>query len=371
MAELRRRRALFEGLLAGGLVLAVVIAFGAAAARLPLEAMGFGFDWRNYWRLFESGRPDYGAVDIFNPPWTVLTLWPLAALPFRVGWGALTALTLAVLIVSVPRLPGGRANRAGVAALLLSYITLRQLADGNLAAFTVGGCLLLAHGWRRENPWTLAAGALLVTAKYQEAWLLLIVLGLWVLRAWPWRRWSLAAGLAAAVAAPSLIWLGADWLGNLLPSGFRLSGKVARPVANINLSAATTLPGLPAWLPPAAWLIVLSVSVWLAARRGPSLSAPMSGLLLTAGMLLSPYVNEHSLITVLSIAVIPLLFRDPWPAWGLWLLTALPLAAWALGRSRDLPEYVWAAWLLLAWAWFATRLWLTGRDPADQGSVRS
>ncbi len=337
--------------------LALVLLAAAAAAllwaaeRLPLlDTLVFGYDWHNYWAMVQGGWPDYGAVDVFNPPWTVLLLWPLAALPFKTGWAALTLLTLAVLVASVPRRADGRLDYWLLAALFTSYWVLRQLAEGNLAGLMVAGVLLLLSGLERRDPWRLAAGGLLATAKYQESWLLLLIVAGLVARTWPARRWLTAAGLGLAAVTPSLLLLGGPWLHKLLtPAGF--SPNIARLTGNISLTALTVLPGFPPWGAAVASVIVLAATGWVVWRSAPAFSRLTAGFLIAASLLTAPYTGGASLTTLLAVGWLPFWRGCFWPGLALWAFANLslwPLDPAVVWRWPDVPQV-----FLILWLWAA------------------
>jgi len=347
-----------EYALAAGLVSLAAVIFAHGAQQLPIEAVGLGFDWRPYWAAFQTGWPVYPATT-FNPPWTLLMLWPIAVWPFGASWGLLAFLTCAVLIASAPRRAAGSLDGVAVLALLLSYMSLRQIADGNLALLMIGGCGLLLYGWERQKVWALALSVLLITAKPQESWLVLLWLAMRLGVEWPIERQLRVAALVALFTVPSLLWLGRDWWQVLFPSGLSLSAQLARPFANISLAGAGAYLGWPAALIGLASVGIGAVTYILLYRRRPEFSPATLGLCLCAALLLSPYANEHSVVTVLAVSVIPVWRLTATLSWGLaWVLwTYLPYAAMALGAARHLPEPTWTAWLLLVWAWCAAGIW--------------
>jgi hypothetical protein len=75
------------------LVLVVLVAMGAAAIFLPP-----GVDWATAFRPASlaalSGRSPYTIPGFFNPPWTLIPVLPLAALPEPIGRGVLAVLGL-------------------------------------------------------------------------------------------------------------------------------------------------------------------------------------------------------------------------------------------------------------------------------------
>lgn len=288
-----------ERVVAALLLLVAVVLVVQFFERLPVDDTSLGLDWRGIWARLQGNRPDYGS-GMHVTPWVAVWLLPLGWLSWRASWGVVSLATLAVLIASVPR-AGSRGLRwLAVLLLATSHLALRQLADGNVEALVIAGVLLLVHGYQQRQPWTLAAGGLLATAKPQETWLLMLVLAVYVLRTWPVRRWLQAAGLAALVAAPSLLWLGADWLGSV--EAFEFRGTAI----DVSLAATASRLSAPAWLLAAAWGLVAAATLAYAWRSGPGLSREKAGLLVAASLLLAPYAAGNSFLTVLAVGVVPL-----------------------------------------------------------------
>lgn len=346
-----------RGLAAGIFGLAAFI-FAYGAQQLPIEAFGLGFDWRPYWAAYREGWPVYPAT-IFNPPWTLLMLWPIAVWPFGASWGLLAFFTYAVLLATAPRRGAGSLDGIAVLALLSSYMVIRQIADGNLALLMIGGFWLLGYGWKRRRVWAVALSILLITAKPQESWLVLLWLAVRLVVKWPLERWLQVAAIFTLLAMPGLLWLGRDWWRGLFPSELSLSAQVARPFANISLVGAEGYLGWPSGLTLLAVLCIGIATLGLLSRRQPGFSPAALGLCVSASLLLSPYSNEHSVVTVLAISVIPLWRRAAFISPGLTLVlwTYLPYASMALGLPRHLPEPVWTAWLAAVWAWCVVTVW--------------
>jgi hypothetical protein len=288
-----------ERVVAGLLLLAAVVVLIQFFERLPVDGTSLGLDWHGIWARLQGGRPDYGS-GMHVTPWVAVWLLPLGWLSWRASWGVVSLATLAVLVASVPRSGSRRLHWLAVVLLATSHLAVRQLADGNVEALVIAGVLLLRHGYQARKPWALAAGGLLATAKPQETWLLMLVVAVYVLRAWPWRLWLPSAGLAALVVAPSLLWLGADWLGSVAAFEFRGTA------IDISLAATASRLHAPGWLLAAAWALVAASTVGYAWHTGPSLSREKAGLLVAASLLLAPYAAGNSFLAVLAVGVIPL-----------------------------------------------------------------
>ncbi len=342
-----------EILIASGLVIFTGTLTALATDRLPLERLAFGFDWHIFWQMLQGGGLTYTGADAYNPPWTFLWLWPLGQLSFHSSWGLLTLITLLVLILSVPRTAHQHVDLVGLGWLLGSYLTLRQMADGNLAALMIGGCLLLQWSYQRQSAWAFAAGVLLVTAKMQESVLVLFVLAIGVVRLWPPPRWLAALLLILAIVVPSLWLWGEAWLGNLL----RLPvSHVSRAGGGVTLRAITELIPNSIWLRLALGGGILALTLYLALADVALFDSNKVAFLLTASLLLSPYAGELSLASVLALGVIPLRQRHLGLGTGLAALSALPLLYVAWVPLTTLPGYYWALWLVGCWSAFGWQL---------------
>jgi hypothetical protein len=336
-------------------------------------------DWRTLYRAIEGGRLIYGeGYGLFNPPWAALVVLPLGLLTMRESWGVLTFVTLAVLVIAVPRPPrNGWLWLAGVLLLVLSFPSLRLLADGNLEALPILGIVLVLYAFPRAHPpqapapylrWTvfgaMLLGLLLTTAKPQVVFMFVGVLALYFVLAWQPRQWlALGAGTALVVFA-ALVWQGQAWFTAMIGIAERNS------LMDVSLLAALqrpqTMPQGAVW---ALWGLVALVTSWLACLARPrgtdapyKWSRALVGLCLTASLLLSPYSAGNSLLTVLAAATVPLLMgRVVWQRWlavgllvlvnGTWLVQSGP-------NARDTQAYYTTFVLVVHWLAFGVVVWL-------------
>jgi hypothetical protein len=278
------------------------VLFVVAFEYIPLENSTLAFDWRSLWVGLEHGDLKYhSGSGVRNPPWSMLFVLPLGLLSFRAGWALLSLLTLLILVLSVPR--GGHKGLWGLSAILLltSYPAIRHTADGNFEGLVIAGLLLVLAGYHREQPFLLAIGSLMASAKVQEVWLFFPILALYLLTTWPVRRWLVTATIVTVVVGASLLWRGADWWAAMtgIPQFYS--------VVNASLGAVLSRLGSPTWLTYLLWAGMLTATLFLSLLDRPALSREKSGLLLAASLLLAPYAAGNSLLTVLAIGVIPLL----------------------------------------------------------------
>jgi len=328
-----------------------------AFSRLPIEDSGLAIDWKQIWTATHGLQANYAATELRTPPWALPVMWLFTLFPLNVSWGLAACATLVVLVLSVPRAASRRKWLLGVALLASSYPALRQIVDGNLEALVIGGILLLLWGAKRKNPWALAAGSLLAAAKVQETWLLLILLGFWLLREWPPRSLLKAAGLAIGFAAPFLVWKGIDWLNAILH--FPWPGTAIDSSLHATL-ARLAVPNYLYWI---LWLAIAAITIYVLFRRGLHIGRIDAGLLLTAGLLLGPYAASNSVLVPLAIGVIPLLQRKLSLGIGLLVLYDLPYLALTRTDLRvNWESSYWTAILLITWMALALILFLSDRS---------
>ena len=320
--------------------------------QFPIEGTSLAIDWKGLWLGLHADPPLYGnATGLRIAPWDVILVKPLGWLPFRASWGMLTLITLAVLVASVPS-TGSKAWRwVGVLLLVTSFPSVRHIADGNFEALEIAGLLLGVAGFHKRNVWLMAAGLLLATAKAQEIWFLVPVLGLYLWRTWPRKQLWQLAGVLAVVIIPSLIWLGWAWVtgaGSSLERG---------SIVDSSLWATLTRLGWPAWATGAAWLALAALAALYAWRGGPVFDRTRAATLVAVSLLLAPYSAGNSFLTVVAIGLLPLVLAGDPLAVVLLVLTDLPYLA-----SRQVL-FDWSAsyWSALLCLWIALAVFRAGR----------
>ena len=343
-------------------LLLVAGAFIYAASQIKIEDSNLAYDWKIIWQSIRNGNIQYGD-GLYNPPWGLLFILPLSFLPLQTGWGIWIFLTMAVLVFSVPTDPKypfwGRL--LVIFALVMAYPTLRLYADANVDALIVVGIWLLVSGYRQQNSWLLALGALITTLKPQAASLLLLMLAYAGWHDLPRQVWLRAAMLIGAVVFFSLLWWGPAWFDANFVSGLPQENGISLPAL------------LNKWnLPPVAILMtqlvvaVLTLSIVMQAQ--PIFSPINTALLISASLLVSPYANAHSLILVLAFGLALLLLEHP--AWGILLL--LLYDAPFLSLFAGLPVYQAALssyWTLVLCLTCLSLCWLA-RPASDLPEIR-
>jgi hypothetical protein len=187
-------------------VIALLLLLGAAAVmvsffeRIPMEGTTFALDWKSLYMGLQGGNIVYRGGSVMVAPWSLPAILPLGFFSMRAGWGFLAVYTITVLILSVPR---RRDHMLAMLVLVLSFPALRLIIDGNLEAVVIAGAALVVYGFRRDHLLALVVGILLATAKPQETWILMFVLGVYLLRSWSLQR---VFELAMSVAIVVIVW---------------------------------------------------------------------------------------------------------------------------------------------------------------------
>lgn len=314
---------------------------------LPVEGSSLGIDWRGIWLGLRGGLPRYG-TGLRNPPWSLIPLLPLGLLSFRSSWALLTLTTIAVEIISVPRNLSNKIDLPATLFLVLSYPSLRNIADGNLELLPIAGVLLLLLSYKRQSPWLMAGGILLASAKPQATWLLLVMFAFIVINTWSRKRILPAVfGISIVVLSTALLF-GKEWIYALLTIEER--GSV------VDISLFSTMVRLQASpiLSWGIWIALLGATVFIALSTIDVLDRFKAGLLISASLLLSPYAAGNSLLTLVAIGIVPLLQTDL--KHGIVLGVLVYLGYLAVGYPSivySYGSYYTTVVILLAWFTFA------------------
>lgn len=311
------RKDLFSVILFSASLVLISAVFLFAFRNLPIENTTLGLDWRTIWEAVYRGKVTYGNTGdtiggFYTPPWGVLLLWPLGFLSFRDSWAIISLLTIIALVLSVPRTQQRRLDFIAILLLVLSFPSLRNLADGNLEGLVIAGLALLIYGFNHQRPYIFAIGILLATVKFQETWLLVAAILILSLFYWPIDQKIKSYTLIGSIIVLSMVLWGRPWISSLFSDSQEavgLSSEMGRgSLIDITLSAALGRLGAPSWFTGAAWLLLAGATLWFSWQTPCQawLSWSPTTLLLSASMLLSPYVSGNSYLTLLALSVIPL-----------------------------------------------------------------
>jgi hypothetical protein len=301
-----------------------IVLFVSIFKRLPIEGTSLALDWGGIWQGIEGGTINYGK-GLRNPPWSIIPVLPFGLLSFRESWALLAIVTLGVLVISVPRNSSNRNFWFYTFLISTSFPTLRLVADGNLEALAIAGILIMLHGYRSRSPGALSVGILLASAKPQESWLFILAIALYSYQQWSLKRVATAFTIVVLFVAPSMLWVGKDWLQALISIEARGS------IMDASLIAAMNRLMVSPWLIGIFWLAILIVTIVVVLRTGISFSRQKAGFLISASLLLSPYAAGNNMITVLAIGIIPLLKESP--KTGLLMIVLINLQYFFLNSS--------------------------------------
>lgn len=339
------------GLFLGVTVLIVAVLFMLFFMWLPTEGTSLGIDL--LMSAFDGGTIHYRPIfGLLNPPWSMLPLIPLGLIPDKAGWGLLVFILICILILSVPRQRNRLLYWFQILLLVTSFPALRVMADAQVEGIVIAGLLLTYVAFQHEKPVLMAIGLLLATAKPQAVHIYMLILGLYILHAWQFRRWLTTGLIAGSVVLLTLLWKGAEWW--VAINNFQFTNTLI----DISLSGAMDRLGVPGPLAVIIWAItgIFALLLMWFSRRDVSRIKIM--FLVSTSMLLAPYTGGNTILIPLAVGVIPLMNKHPLQ--GI-LLFVLIDAGYFLNRGdlRDVYAYYWTVVLLLMWALAAFDIYRT------------
>lgn len=270
-------------------LVALALIGGLVIGSLTQNLGMLGYDWLT---MFHANA----ATDIYYPPWTSTVLWPLAALPWRLGLALINGITIASVALATyyeGRLQDRPWRLLAVGMALFSFQTILVLWTGH-----IDGLALLAIF---ALPWL--APVVLMKATFVS----FVVITR--------KSWFLAALSFCVISL--LVWLG--WPQNLLAT---LAFRNSHPS-----SAGWQKTG---WLPP-----VLGALMLIKSKRSDWLQA------VAAGSLIYPFVLPYHFLVLL-------------PALG--TLSGLALfacwaATWAMAIAAGAGNFYWLYFLFPSLIW--------------------
>lgn len=277
-----------------------------------------------------------------NPPWVLLLLTPLSLLPPAVMHGLLVSVTALALYAAM------RPYRRFRVSFLLAVVSMPMLAtvwNGQLEFISLAGVTLGYSAVQQRRPVRLSCALLLMAAKPQETWLIMLLLLIASRRQWSARDWLTIVLPVGGIALLTSLWLGFDWLGRMI------NGAVTYANDWENVSLWKLGRSLPA---PAGVVIWSSVALaTLISLRRARLNRRGLALAAVGGNLLSPYSTLPHLLVTMCFGWGYLFDRSiPWGVLA-YLASLTPLLRFTTADQSwnqfDLvfPAVVWLGLLLL------------------------
>lgn len=335
------------------ILIIAAVPFFLASNYIDLSNDAIAFDWKESF---------HGAIWLDNfgwdtrpfrtPPWSLPFFLPVTALPFEVGWSLMTYFTTLMIVASVPRSRSTRLWITAIFLLLTAYPTLRNYADVNLEAYVIFGVLLSIYAYHKKLPFVLGIAVLIATIKPQAVFLLMIVLGVYILQTFQQREIFKFAGLVGAVFGITMLLWGQVWFGSLetVPGG-------------ISLSAGLDSLGLPLPLIIIAQVIIAIGTLAIAFRGNKQLSRMKVGLLIVGSVMAAPYANGLSTVSVLAIGVTALFIKRPLLGFFIFIVYSLPYTNALDMTIFDNPPF-WMFALSLVWVLLAHEVYLEEIRPS-------
>lgn len=143
---------------------------------------------------------------MWNPPWALPFVLPMASLSYRTTYLLWLALNFVVVLMCANKLwaqYGGSPEKWRRAWMLaLAFVpTLIVLGLGQIGPLILAGITMFLV-WRDRRPWLAGAATVLVGIKPQLLYLFWIALLVWIVQE---KRWSVLAGTAVAFAVATLV----------------------------------------------------------------------------------------------------------------------------------------------------------------------
>ncbi len=326
-------------------------------------------------------KPGEDQLAFVYPPYALLAILPVVALPFDWAQAVWIALLLLALVTAFA-LAYPRAPRWAGISFLAFYPVFFGLILGNYAILIAALLVLLIGLYLpRQQPttaWQLAAGLLCgwLTVKPQFTWPFLLFFGLYALRN---RQWKFLAALAGSF----LFFVGVSfalvpgWPSEWLARITRYTAyNQAYPIATFLLKDLLPLDAA-AWLSAVLGVACLGLTAWLALRwwRGQLAALPLIAWLGFVGYLFHPRGASYEQIAfLLPLALWACSAARRWPV-VLWWIASLVVSWIAFGVSVGVPlisatewpvlfHVLWIGWLL----WQAPGLRPRGAQPAQSAA---
>lgn len=341
--------------MSGGVIVASVLVTVAMLSpylqRIAESSRFFMIDWRIIRPAVQGWQLNYDVHGFYNPPWSALLLLPLGGFPLHVGGAVIIVLTLLAMILSIPR----DQNRWLYALMLIlaicSYRVLRLVADSNFEGMILLGLLLAIIAYKRQWVWAMVFASLLMTIKPQTVLLVLMLLGGYMVVAWPWRTTLKFVMSISVIVLLSMVLCGREWLGSMddmLYIEFSYNASLWRLDDHLNISPA---------IPLIIGLVVVLISLVLVIKDHRTLNRYKVGLLICVSALITPYSTGNVLVLLTALVLVKLMQDRLWVGVLLFVLmniswiepnnthwtysgvvvTALVLVVWlAIVLNRDL-----------------------------------
>lgn len=329
-------------------LMAVLFLFAICFEQIPTQNNSLAWDWKAFWPSIRGGDLQYLPADGLRfPPWALVPLLPLGFLPMQTAWGILAGIGVFILVASVPRTRSKAFYWLSVLLLVLSFPSIRNIADGNMENLVVGGVLLILYGYASKRPYAVVIGVLLATIKLQEVTLLLVVVALYMLLTWTPRNWLKVGLWLTGAIALSLLWRGQSWFVALFGLNYL---KYTNSIIDISVSAALRRLGfIPPFVIALFWMAIFGVTLFAAWKSRTTLSREKAGMLIAGSLLIAPYAAGNSVLSVLAIGIIPLLQSNLLLGGILIVLVNLPYL-WSLDMLYNYQAYYWTIVVFLIWA---------------------
>ena len=332
----------------------IIIGFSVTFQSFNIKNNTLAMDWKTFWPSIQGGKLIYIPLDGLRfPPWSMIPFIPLGYFSLKASWGVLAGISVIISILSVPTSKTKLIYWLSIILFVLSYPSLRNLADGNMEAIVVGGILLVLVGFRIKNPYVLTLGALIGTIKLQEVTLLFLGIGILIIQKWDLAKWLKAGILFSLIVGLSLLWRGKEWFVALFGPNY---AKYTSSIIDVSITGALSRLGFESLYLSLILILFVSISsLYIFLTNTTHINRLKIGFLVAASILVAPYAAGNSIFTVLSFGIIPYFQMNKIIGGFLIFLVNLPFF---LNQELiyNYSSYYWTIFLFFCWVLFGFTL---------------
>ncbi|MBI5930218.1 MAG: DUF2029 domain-containing protein [Chloroflexi bacterium] len=330
------------------LISVLTIAAGLLTANIWPQGVDFYYSFYPYVHEWVHGNLEMykpgNEIIIYNTPWLVFMMTPLALLSFKLAQSFLYVTTIVAIFTSIDLLKIYK--RIPIHVLLMACVNL-ILVDlflrGQIDAVILLGVVLGAWGIERKQPYILSLGFCFLSMKPLNVALVGLVY-LVAIRHWPHRDQLKVISIPVGLVALACVLIGPDW-----PIRYLAYPSKQKPIDDI---ATTLWKGLDLLgLPHAPFMVLGMVAAIAVIGLAFKLGATewTISLALTSNFVFTNYAQAYHYIVLIPAFVF--VARENWK-WGVvaYLLTWTPIARLYWGYDASALDVLYPIVLLLG-AW--------------------
>ncbi len=316
------------------------------------NGVDYYFIYQPYARLWLEGKSnlyDELTRSLYNPPWLIWLISPLAVLPFEIGLALLRAFTLVVVVYALFSLTPAKEGYARLWAFILGLVNLHLfdlIFRGQIDAIALLGLLLALQG----KSWATKGIAYTLLAIKPPNTIPLIIYFFWL----EWKEQGFRAA-AKTLAIPAAVLAASLLLHGLWPLRWLESYRATSPMEawKTTLWRTTDMLNLNPIIAAALALAAIALAVWL--WKYTDNREEQIALIIITTFVATPYALSYHYVFVL-VAVFPILM-----CWklrvgiALYVLTFLPVIRLFIGPEQSYIDISFVLATFVAFAFYLVR----------------